>query len=88
MIASVTHNDAINNGGQVFGAPDQPVNNAPALGIGRDTYWPKSVAAMAIVSLLLIVASVQLVSPTRRWRIPRPVPVATAPAAKPPEATA
>ena len=44
------------------------------LGVGRDTYWPRSLAAMGAVSVLLIVLSVQLVSPTRRWRIhvPRP----------------
>jgi len=43
-------------------------------GVARDSYWPRSVAAMAAVSILLIVLSVQLVSPTRRWRfrLPRP----------------
>ena len=39
---------------------------------GRDTYWPRSLAAMGILSIVLIVISVQLVSPTRRWRIGRP----------------
>jgi ABC-type transport system involved in multi-copper enzyme maturation permease subunit len=43
-------------------------------GVKRDSYWPRSVAAMVIVALILIVLSVQLVSPTRRWRlrVPRP----------------
>jgi ABC-type transport system involved in multi-copper enzyme maturation permease subunit len=41
------------------------------LGIPRDSYWPRSAAAMAISSILLIILSVQLVSPTRRWRIRR-----------------
>ena len=43
-------------------------------GVKRDSYWPRSVAAMVIGALILIVLSVQLVSPTRRWRIrvPRP----------------
>jgi ABC-2 type transport system permease protein len=40
-----------------------------AFGVRRDTYWPRSLAAMAVVALLLIVLSVQLVSPTRRWRL-------------------
>jgi ABC-type transport system involved in multi-copper enzyme maturation permease subunit len=48
-------------------------------GPGRDSYWPRSLAAMAVTALILIIASVQLVSPTRRWRIRRrrrrPAPV-------------
>jgi ABC-type transport system involved in multi-copper enzyme maturation permease subunit len=43
-------------------APVQP------FGIRRDTFWPRSVAAWLVLSTILIVASVQLVSPTRRWR--------------------
>ncbi len=42
-----------------------------SLGQQRDTYWPRAVAAMLIVSVILVVLSVQLVSPTRRWRIRR-----------------
>jgi ABC-type transport system involved in multi-copper enzyme maturation permease subunit len=42
------------------------------LGVGRDTYWPRSVIAMVIASILMIIGAVQLVSPTRRWRIRRP----------------
>ena len=43
-------------------------------GVKRDSYWPRSIAAMVIAGIVLIVLSVQLVSPTRRWRIrvPRP----------------
>ena len=41
-------------------------------GVTRDTYWPRSLAAMLITALVLIVLSVQLVSPTRRWRLRRP----------------
>jgi ABC-type transport system involved in multi-copper enzyme maturation permease subunit len=37
-------------------------------GVRRDTFWPRSLRAWAILSLVLIVASIQLVSPTRRWR--------------------
>jgi hypothetical protein len=45
-------------------APVQP------FGIRRDTFWPRSVAAWIALSVALIIASVQLVSPTRRWRLP------------------
>jgi hypothetical protein len=38
-------------------------------GVKRDSYWPRSVAAMVIAGLVLIVLAVQLVSPTRRWRL-------------------
>jgi ABC-type transport system involved in multi-copper enzyme maturation permease subunit len=37
-------------------------------GIRRDTFWPRSVVAWVVLSTVLILASVQLVSPTRRWR--------------------
>jgi ABC-type transport system involved in multi-copper enzyme maturation permease subunit len=43
-------------------APVQP------FGIRRDTFWPRSVAAWIVLSTVLILASAQLVSPTRRWR--------------------
>jgi ABC-type transport system involved in multi-copper enzyme maturation permease subunit len=45
-------------------------------GVDRDSYWPRSVAAMLVAGLALLVLSVQLVSPTRRWRLrlPRPRP--------------
>lgn len=63
-------------GGGGFVAPtDLPgkpliVNPVPVqpFGIRRDTFWPRSVAAWLILSIVLIAASVQLVSPTRRWR--------------------
>ena len=34
----------------------------------RDSFWPKSAAAWLVLSVVLIFATVQLVSPTRRWR--------------------
>jgi ABC-type transport system involved in multi-copper enzyme maturation permease subunit len=43
-------------------------------GIDRDTYWPRSVAAMTITGIILLILSVQLVSPTRRWRLRLPRP--------------
>ncbi len=41
-------------------------------GIPRDSYWPRSLAAMGAISVVLIILSVQLVSPTRRWRLHLP----------------
>ena len=57
---------AVDIGGKVVAdvAPVQP------FGIRRDTFWPRSVAAWLALSAVLVLASVQLVSPTRRWRIP------------------
>jgi ABC-type transport system involved in multi-copper enzyme maturation permease subunit len=37
-------------------------------GVVRDGFWPRSVAAWLVLSAVLITLSVQLVSPTRRWR--------------------
>jgi ABC-type transport system involved in multi-copper enzyme maturation permease subunit len=45
-------------------------------GIKRDAFWPRSVAAWIVMSVVLILASVQLVSPTRRrlrWRLRRTI---------------
>jgi ABC-2 type transport system permease protein len=44
----------------------------PAFGVVRDSFWPKSAIAWVVLSVILIVASVQLVTPARRWRLPRP----------------
>ena len=63
-----------------FALPDPgvepPVRDAPAgvevvpFGVVRDTFWPKSAISWLVLSLILIFASVQLVTPTRRWRLP------------------
>jgi ABC-type transport system involved in multi-copper enzyme maturation permease subunit len=50
----------------------QPAPAVQAFGIKRDAFWPRSVAAWLVLSAVLITASVQLVSPTRRWRPWRP----------------
>ena len=34
----------------------------------RDSFWPRTAAAWLLASVILVVLSVQLVSPTRRWR--------------------
>ncbi len=69
IISAITNNPAAFNNGEFdngFGAP-------------RDSYWPRAAIAMAVTSLILIVLSVQLVSPTRRWRIRGPSLPAPAP---------
>ena len=37
----------------------------------RDAFWPKSIVAWLVVSLVLLLLTVQFVSPTRRWRLRR-----------------
>jgi ABC-type transport system involved in multi-copper enzyme maturation permease subunit len=44
-------------------APDQA-----QFGLARDAFWPKSVIAWLVLSAVLILLTVQFVSPTRRWR--------------------
>jgi hypothetical protein len=41
-------------------------------GVVRDSFWPKVVKTSLILAAVLIVASVQLVTPTRRWRLRGP----------------
>jgi ABC-type transport system involved in multi-copper enzyme maturation permease subunit len=53
------------NGG--FGAIVDP----QPFGIHRDTFWPRSLQAWGVMSVVFILASIQLVSPTRRWRFLR-----------------
>ncbi len=50
-------------------APDVEV--VQPFGVVRDSFWPKSVVAWLALAVVLVVASVQLVSPTRRWRLGR-----------------
>jgi len=42
--------------------------NDPIAGPVRDSYWPRSALAWLVVSVILVLLSVNLVSPTRRWR--------------------
>lgn len=43
-------------------APDAPIEPP------RDLYWPRSAVAWIVLSIILVLASANLVSPTRRWR--------------------
>jgi ABC-type transport system involved in multi-copper enzyme maturation permease subunit len=47
-----------------------PPDVAP-FGIVRDGLWPRSVIAWLILSIVFLLLSVQFVSPTRRWHLPR-----------------
>jgi ABC-type transport system involved in multi-copper enzyme maturation permease subunit len=51
-------------------APDVRIGavDPQPFGVRRDTFWPRSLRAWAVLSVLLVLASIQLVSPTRRWR--------------------
>jgi ABC-type transport system involved in multi-copper enzyme maturation permease subunit len=40
-------------------------------GVVHDAFWPKSVATWLFLSVVFVLASVQFVSPTRRWRVRR-----------------
>lgn len=52
-------------------AVDGPVADVVPFGAARDAFWPKSVVSWLIVSVVLLVLSVQFVSPTRRWHLRR-----------------
>jgi ABC-type transport system involved in multi-copper enzyme maturation permease subunit len=62
-----TSGGAVGAGGKVVVGDVAPVQ---PFGMRRDTFWPRSVAAWLALSAVLVLASVQLVSPTRRWRLP------------------
>lgn len=59
-------------GGVVVDIPTQPLVIAADVpagdGIVRDAYWPRSALAWLVLSIILVLLSVNLVSPTRRWR--------------------
>jgi hypothetical protein len=40
-------------------------------GLARDAFWPRSVIAWLVLSLVMLFLTVQFVSPTRRWRLRR-----------------
>jgi ABC-type transport system involved in multi-copper enzyme maturation permease subunit len=61
-------------GGVVVAPVPNVIGVAPngQFGVAHDTFWPHAALAWLVVSFLLIAASAQLVSPTRRWRPGRP----------------
>jgi len=65
--------DPIGGAGGVVAVPDvgfAPANVQP-FGVARDGFWPKSVVAWLVLSVVLLLLTVQFVSPTRRWRLRR-----------------
>jgi ABC-type transport system involved in multi-copper enzyme maturation permease subunit len=53
-------------------ALDDVVANQPdAFGVLRDAIWPRFAASWLVVSIILVLLSVQLVTPTRRWHLRR-----------------
>ena len=55
----------------VVGDATVATNDAFAAGSTRDTFWPRTAAGWLVASVILVLLSVQMVSPTRRWRILR-----------------
>jgi hypothetical protein len=74
---------AIDNGGApqpqilVRGNPNGglDVTTAAAADAFRDRFWPKTVSSFLILAAILTTASMQFVTPTRRWRPSLPGPV-------------
>jgi ABC-type transport system involved in multi-copper enzyme maturation permease subunit len=60
-------------GGVVGGGDD--VTNAQVAITWRDRFWPKTVLAFLFLATVMTLASVQFVTPTRRWRPSLPGPV-------------
>ena len=66
-------------GGRIHVPPDKidpsftglAATDPQPFGIRRDTFWPRSLQAWGVMSVLFVLASIQLVSPTRRWRLLR-----------------
>ena len=60
--------------GGVVGNGDE-VTNAQVAITWRDRFWPKTVLAFLFLATVMTLASVQFVTPTRRWRPSLPGPV-------------
>ncbi len=66
----LAENEAVVDGALVFVRPAAVAAAEPFVSTStRDAYWPRSAAAWLVTSLVLVLASVQFVGPTRRWRI-------------------
>jgi ABC-2 type transport system permease protein len=66
--------EKIRAGGGVVGNGDE-VTNAQVAITWRDRFWPKTVLAFLFLATVMTLASVQFVTPTRRWRPSLPGPV-------------
>ena len=56
---------------KVFAGGGLAATDPQPFGIRRDTFWPRSLQAWGVMSVIFILLSIQLVSPTRRWRVLR-----------------
>jgi ABC-2 type transport system permease protein len=74
IIGQITDRPAVGmfDGDVGFRPGFQPDVMPEQFGVPRDGYWPRSLGAWLGLSLLLLFLSVQLVSPTRRWRLRLP----------------
>jgi ABC-type transport system involved in multi-copper enzyme maturation permease subunit len=61
--------------GPGIGVQDVDVANAQIGITWRDRFWPKSVLSFLFLAVVMTLASVQFVTPTRRWRPSLPGPV-------------
>lgn len=71
-VATDANGNVINidpNGGVING--DVVINSLSF----RDRFWPKTVISFLVLAIVLTLASIQFVSPTRRWRPSLPGPV-------------
>lgn len=68
-------NGVIRGGAVGTGNGAGDVSNAAVLTSFRDRFWPKTVISFLLLAALLTALSIQLVSPTRRWRPSLPGPV-------------
>ena len=61
--------------GGVIGNGDDVTNAQVAIISWRDRFWPKTVLSFLFLAAVMTIASVQFVTPTRRWRPSLPGPV-------------
>jgi ABC-type transport system involved in multi-copper enzyme maturation permease subunit len=47
---------------------ERPIADVVPFGVVRDTFWPRSAISWLVLSAVMVLVSVQLVGPTRRWR--------------------
>ena len=67
-VPAVIGPDITVGGSGVVSGPNVPADVVP-FGVVHDSFWPLSVATWLILSMVFILAAVQLVSPTRRWHL-------------------
>jgi ABC-type transport system involved in multi-copper enzyme maturation permease subunit len=69
--------DSNGNAVAIDGNGNPIVADVVAFGAQRDAFWPRSVLTWLVLSVIFVIAAVQLVSPTRRWRFNRRRPTPT-----------